>query len=107
MLKNRQSKQQQFRNESYMLWSKSAVAALSLRKMWHANARLLCAGMLTVPVMLLTACAHNQTQPCPAPATVTMPALSQPMPKQSYSLSAQQSLQRWQGLLTGTPQTPN
>jgi len=105
-VKNRQSRQQQLRNANYMLWSKSAVLALSLRKMWHAHARLLCVGMLTVPVMLLTACAHNQTQPCPAPEAVTMPVLSQPMPKQSYSLSAQQSFKRWQGMLTDTPATP-
>ncbi len=105
-VKNRQSKQQQLRNANYMLWSKSAVMALSLRKMWHAHARLLYAGMLTVPVMLLTGCAHNQKQPCKAPEVVTMPALSQPMPKQSYSLSAQQSFKRWQGMLTDTPATP-
>lgn len=105
-MKNRQSKQRRLNNESYMLWSKSAVLALSLRKMWHAHARLLYAVTLTVPVMLLTGCAHNPTPPCKAPEVVTMPALSQPMPKQSYSLSAQQSFKRWQGMLTDTPATP-
>ena len=105
-MKNRQSKQQQRRNENYMLWSKSEVMALSLRKMWLEHARLLYAVTLTVPVMLLTACAHNQTPPCKAPEPPMMPALSQPMPKQSYSLSAQQSFKRWQGMLTDTPATP-
>ena len=105
-MKNRQSKQQQLRNANYMLWSKSAVMALSLRKMWHAHARLLYAGMLTVPVMLLTACAHNQTQPCPAPATVTMPALSQAPGLVSHSTSAQQNIKRWEQLLTTGKATP-
>ena len=104
-MKNRQSNRQRLNNESYMLWSKSAGAALSLRKMWHAHARLLCAVTLTVPVMLLTGCATKAPQPCSVPAAVTMPALSQPMPKQSYSLSAQQSFKRWQGMLTDTPAT--
>ena len=104
--KNRQSKQQQWRNANYMLWSKSAVMALSLRKMWHAHARLLYAATLIPLGLSLTACAHNQTPPCSAPAAVTMPAISQPLPKQSYSLSAQQSFKRWQGMLTDTPQTP-
>ena len=104
-MKNRQSNRQRLNNANYMLWSKSAVAMLSLRKMWHAHARLLYAGMLTVPAMLLTACAHNQTPPCKAPEPPMMPALSQPMPKQSYSLSAQQSFKRWQGMLTDTPAT--
>ena len=104
--KNRQSNRQLWLNRNYTAWSKSAVAALSLRKMRRAHARLLCAVMLTVPVMLLTGCAHNPTPPCKAPEAVTMPALSQPMPKQSYSLSAQQSFKRWQGMLTDTPATP-
>ena len=105
-MKNRQSKQQQQANVNYMLVSKSAVLALSLLKMWRANARLCCVLTLTAPVMLLTACAHNPPAPCKEPEPVTMPALSQPLPKQSYSLNAQQSFKRWQGLLTDTSPMP-
>lgn len=105
-VKNRQSKQQQWRNANYMLWSKSAVAMLSLRKMWHAHARLLYAGMLTVPVMLLTGCAHNPTQPCKAPEAVTMPALHQQPGLVSHSTSVQQNIKRWEQLLTTGKVTP-
>ena len=105
-MKNRQSKQQQLRNKRYMLWSKSAVLALSLRKMWHAHARLLCAVTLTVPVMLLTACAHNPTPPCKAPEAVTMPALHQQPGLVSHSTSVQQNIKRWEQLLTTGKATP-
>ncbi len=105
MLKNRQSKQQQLRNKRYMIWSKSAVLALSLHKTLHANVRLLCAAMLMPAAMLLTGCASNPTLPCKTPEPLMLPALSQPLPKQSYSISAQESIKRWQGLLTPTPAT--
>ena len=104
-VKNRQSNKQRLNNANYMLWSKSAVVALSLRKMWHAHARLLYAGMLTVPVMLLTGCAHNQTPPCKAPEAVMMPALSQALPPQSYSISAANDIRSWGLRLTDTPAT--
>ena len=105
-MKNRQSNRQRLNNANYMLWSKSAVAALSLRKMWHAHARLLCAGMLTVPVMLLTGCAHNPTPPCKAPEPPMMPALHQQPGLVSHSTSVQQNIKRWEQLLTTGKVTP-
>ena len=105
-VKNRQSNRQRLNNANYMLWSKSAVLALSLRKMWHAHARLLYAGMLTVPVMILTGCAHNQTPPCKVPEAVMMPALHQQPGLVSHSTSVQQNIKRWEQLLTTGKATP-
>ena len=104
--KNRQSNRQLWLNRNYTAWSKSAVAALSLRKMRRAHARLLCAVMLTVPVMLLTGCAHNPTPPCKAPEAVTMPALHQQPGLVSHSTSVQQNIKRWEQLLTTGKVTP-
>ena len=58
---------------------------------------------LLLPVLMLTACAHNspvcpvESQPLP-----TAPSVSTPAPPQPYSESASQNIKRWQGLLMGT-----
>ena len=63
--------------------------------------------MLTLLAASLTGCA---TQSAPVqvvcPANPPPPALSEPIPAVSYSLSAQQRIQSWRQSLTGTPQTP-
>lgn len=57
-------------------------------------------------VLLLSGCAAPSVSPpvaiqCPAPPPI--PALSQPLPAQSYSLSVQQSIKRWESELMATP----
>lgn len=100
MNKNRQSRQQQFRNESYIVWSKLAVAQHSLLKSWQENRRLACA-LIVLPVsLLLSACNHLPTKPCePLPPT-TRPASQFPLPSVSYSLQAQGDIEAWQKRLT-------
>ena len=63
--------------------------------------------MLTLLVLSLTGCAAPSVSPLAVcPANPPPPALSEPMPAVSYSLSAQQRIQTWRQSLTATPQTP-
>ena len=63
--------------------------------------------MPTLLAASLTACATTSQPPVAVcPANPPPPALSEPMPAVSYSLSAQQRIQSWRQSLTGTPQTP-
>ena len=63
--------------------------------------------MLTLLAASLIGCATPSPQPLAVcPANPPPPALSEPMPAVSYSLSAQQRISIWRQSLTGTPQTP-
>ena len=63
-----------------------------------------------MPMLLalsLIGCATPSPQPLAVcPANPPPPALSEPMPAVSYSLSAQQRIQTWRQSLTATPTTP-
>jgi len=100
-----ESKQREQQNESYMRWSRSAALESSLRRMMLANVRLSYALMLLPLSLLLTSCAQPLPISCREPAPVVMPALTEPLPKQSYSLSVSESFSRWQKKLTDTPAT--
>lgn len=68
------------------------------------NVKRLFAGMLLLPVLMLMACASNSPQPTSAlPQLPKKPSLTTPVPSQSYSVSAQQDMQRWQKRLMDTP----
>ena len=63
--------------------------------------------MLTLLVLSLTGCAAPSVSPLAVcPANPPPPALSEPMPQETYSASAQQRIQSWRQSLTATPQTP-
>ena len=71
------------------------------------NAPKLHALMLTALAASLIGCATPSAPPqAVCPANPPPPALSEPMPAVSYSLSAQQRIQTWRQSLTGTPATP-
>ena len=58
-------------------------------------------------VLSLTGCATPSPQPVAVcPANPPPPALSEPMPQETYSASAQRLISIWRQSLTGTPQTP-
>ena len=63
-----------------------------------------------MPMLLalsLTGCAAPSASPAVVcPANPPPPALSEPMPRETYSASAQQRIQTWRQSLTGTPATP-
>ncbi len=61
--------------------------------------------MLTLPALLLAACATPYTPPATVcPANPPAPAMSEPMPSVSYSLSAEQRIKAWQrSLIDWTP----
>lgn len=66
------------------------------------------AAMPTLLALNLIGCAAPSVSPpvaiqCPAPPPI--PTTNTPLPKQSYSLSAQQLLQSWRERLTDTPAT--
>ena len=100
-----ESKQREQQNESYMRWSRSAALESSLRRMMLANVRLSYALMLLPLSLLLTSCAQPSPILCRETTPVVMPALTEPLPKQSYSLSVSESFSRWQKSLTGMSQT--
>jgi len=100
-----ESKWREQQNESYMRWSRSAALESSLRRMMLANVRLSYALMLLPLSLLLTACAGPSPVLCKEMTPVVMPALTEPLPQQSYSRSVSESFSRWQKKLTGTPAT--
>ena len=58
-------------------------------------------------VLSLTGCATPSPQPVAVcPANPPPPALSEPIPQETYSASAQRLISIWRQSLTGTPQTP-
>lgn len=103
--KNIQSNRQRRANESYMRWSRSASLASSLHRMLLAQGRLICVVMLTAPALLLTGCGTKPPKPCALPEPITRPALSEPLPQQSYSLRAADDIRTWGLRLTDTSQT--
>lgn len=67
------------------------------------NARQNCAAMLLLPALLLTGCATTSMPSAPAsPQLPPPPALSQPIPQQSYSERASADIETWQRRLIGT-----
>lgn len=76
-----------------------------LRKVKRHAALLICAGMLLAVVLLLSGCHHQPIKPCETPQLPTQPALSEPLPSVSYSISVGQRIKNWGLSLTGTPQT--
>jgi len=63
--------------------------------------------MLIALALSLTACATSSHPPVAVcPVNPPPPALSEPMPAQTYSLSAQQLISAWRASLTATQTTP-
>ena len=100
--KNRQSRRQQLRNESYMRWTRLEVAQHLTLKTWRANVKLFCVLTLLPLALSLPGCSQLPTVPPALPDPIPKPALTQPLPLVSYSISVQQSLQNWAQRLTGT-----
>lgn len=62
--------------------------------------------LLIVLAMLLTGCAaSSQTSSAICPALPQMPAVSEPIPSQSYSDSVSSDIEAWEKLVTGTSPT--
>ena len=79
----------------------------SPRKEPPLPAKWLCAVIVIVLIANLSACATRSAVICPEPVLPAMPALSEPIPPESYSLHVQRLLSKWEAALIGTPQTPN
>lgn len=93
------------KNATYMLWSKSAVLALSLLRMWPEPVRRGCALTLLAVGTLLAGCSQPPRLPSLQPSPTTRPVLTEPVPSVSYSISAQRSIEAWRKKLTGIPPT--
>ena len=104
-MKKTESNSQRRRNAQYMLWSRLAVMQSSLLKTWPAPVRRSCGLTLLALGSLLSGCAQLPTAPSRLPEPATMPVLSQPLPPESYSTTAQRNIERWQKLLTDMYQT--
>ena len=79
----------------------------SLHKIKQLLGLLACAVIWTALALSLTGCATRSAPPCPELILPQPPALSEPIPQESYSLRVQRSLSKWEAALIGTPQTPN
>lgn len=65
-------------------------------------ARLVSGVTLIALAALLSGCHTAPTVPCSPPEPPTMPALSQPLPSETYSISAEKNIRLWQMMLDGT-----
>lgn len=92
-------------NAKYLAWSRREALKSSLLRMQRDCVKASYAWMLLPLSLLLPGCAAPSMPPCKQPAPISLPALTQPLPKQSYSLSAASDIQSWQQQLTGTSQT--
>ena len=85
---------------------KSAVKKLSLLRRTNLKLGLAAfAWTLMLLALLLTGCGHQPTLPCETQPSPKMPALSEPLPSVSYSISVGERIKNWGLSLTGTPQT--
>lgn len=75
------------------------------RKALRQTAWWYCAGMLTALVLLLMGCASPPNKQCEMQQLPTPPALSEPIPSVSYSISVGQRIKSWGLSLIGTPAT--
>jgi hypothetical protein len=81
---------------------------MSMKQGRNATVRARLPGLMLIALALsLTACATSSPPPVAVcPANPQPPALSEPMPAQTYSLSAQQLISAWRASLTATQTTP-
>lgn len=82
------------------LTTRSRLRARQRRVMWA------CVLMLPVCVVLLSACTTPPPEPCETLPLPKPPALSEPLPSQSYSTQWRQLVESLRQKLTGTPTTP-
>lgn len=62
-------------------------------------------GTLAGVVALLSACMHQPIKPCETQLPATMPVSVEPVPSETFSVSAQKFFKEWQRRVTGSPQT--
>ena len=90
-------------------WQQRRLSAVritsSRRRVQRLAVRLIFGAMLMAAVLHLSACHSLPTQPCEPPVLPTMPALTEPLPSVSYSISVGQRIRSWAKELTDTPAT--
>ncbi len=99
------SPSRELKNKKYLAWSRQEAFKCSLLRMMHACANASYAWTLPPLSLLLTACAAPSTVPCSPPAQTPAFVLTQPLPPQSYSLAAAQSILRWRASVIDMSQT--
>ena len=82
-----------------------ALKQQSQRRARQRLGLLLCGVTLMGPVLLLSACTTQPQQPCETPQFPTQPALSEPLPLETYSKRVQSDTETWAKRVTGTSQT--
>ncbi len=83
----------------------ATIKPLSMRSTTEWPEALLSAGILIVLVLLLTACATKLPAPCEMPPPPLRPALSEPLPLESYAQQLQRAIDSWRKKLIATPAT--
>lgn len=94
------SPSRELKNAKYLAWSKQEAFKCSVLRMMHACANASYAWTLLPLSLLLTACAAPSTVPCSPPAATPSFVLTQPLPQQSYSLTASERIKSWQKSVT-------
>ncbi len=95
-----------FSKPSKLLPETSVVSTtLSTHKTRRYSASVWFVMRLLMVASLLSACHVLPKKPSAEPKPVTLPALTQPLPKVSYSISAGNDIEAWRKLLTGTSTT--
>ena len=67
--------------------------------------RLFFGATLLALVLLLSACHTLPSKPCEMPPLPTPPALSEPLPSQTYSSRVRSDIEAWEKRVTGTSMT--
>ena len=91
-----------WKNANYALVSRAAANTSLMLRTMHVPVKLASALTLMAFGLLLAGCCPPLTPPSKEPAPVTMPALSQPLPLETYSSAAQRHMAIWEALLIGT-----
>ena len=71
----------------------------------HAHAKPACAVMLMLLALSSTGCATRLVPPSECPVNPTAPALTESLPSETYSISAQRDMEAWRKRLGDTPAT--
>ena len=100
-----ESKSRESKNAKYLDWSRKEALNTLMRRTARDSVKASYAWMLLPLALLLPGCAAQPTVQCRQPEPTPLPALTQALPSEPYSLTSAARIRNWQALVTGTSQT--
>lgn len=94
-----------FKSNSQQRFKSAERTTSSSHKTQPLPAPWLCALIVIVLILSLSGCATRSPVVCPEQVIPPAPALSEPIPPESYSLVVQRLLSKWEASLTESTQT--